>query len=164
MIFKLLKGNQLRISIQKVLVMNPLDYLLRLTSTVSAPFLDRTLKKLSSNRKINYLLNRLETKRLQKIDEVKKILIIPDINIGDAVIAQSFISPIKNSFPARSVAASAGLRSLTSDAYADITSGSCVNSCVSPIPTSYAILGTGLPETTSMHLCALPSQIAPSPQ
>ena len=99
MIFKLLKGNQLRISIQKVLVMNPLDYLLRLTSTVSAPFLDRTLKKLSSNRKINYLLNRLETKRLQKIDEVKKILIIPDINIGDAVIAQSFISPIKNSFP-----------------------------------------------------------------
>ena len=79
--------------------MIPIEHLARLTSKISAPFLDRTLKALSSSKKINNFLKRLETKRLRKIDRLKRILIIPDINIGDAIITQSFISPLKYFFP-----------------------------------------------------------------
>jgi ADP-heptose:LPS heptosyltransferase len=75
------------------------EQIARLASKISAPFMDRTLKSLASSERIDKLLKRLEFRRLQKIDELKRILIIPDINIGDAVIAQSFISPLKNSFP-----------------------------------------------------------------
>jgi len=75
------------------------EHIARLVSKISAPFLDRTLKSLASSERINKLLKRLESRRLQKIDKLKRILIIPDINIGDAVIAQSFISPLKNFFP-----------------------------------------------------------------
>jgi ADP-heptose:LPS heptosyltransferase len=79
--------------------MIPIEHLARLTSKISAPFLDQTLKALSSNRKINNFLKRLEIKHLHKIDKPKRILIIPDINIGDAIITQSFISPLKYFFP-----------------------------------------------------------------
>lgn len=79
--------------------MIPVEHLARLTSKISAPFLDRTLKALSSSKKINNFLKRLETKRLRKIDRPERILIIPDINIGDAIITQSFISPLKSFFP-----------------------------------------------------------------
>lgn len=75
------------------------EHLARLTSKISAPFLDQTLKALSSNKKINNFLKRLEIKHLHKIDKPKRILIIPDINIGDAIITQSFISPLKYFFP-----------------------------------------------------------------
>lgn len=78
--------------------MTLIEHLARLTSKISAPFLDRTLKTLSSSKKINNYLKRLEIKRLRKIDELKRVLIIPDINIGDAVITQSFISPLKKFF------------------------------------------------------------------
>jgi heptosyltransferase-2 len=76
-----------------------IDQLARLTSKISSPFLDRTIKTLSSSKKINNFLKRLETKHLRKIDKPKRILVIPDINIGDAVITQSFISPLKYFFP-----------------------------------------------------------------
>jgi len=79
--------------------MTPLEYLARLTSKISAPFLDRALKALSSSKKINNFLRILETKHLHKIEKPKRILIIPDINIGDAIITQSFISPLKYYFP-----------------------------------------------------------------
>lgn len=79
--------------------MIPIEHLARLTSKISAPFLDRTLKALSSSKKINNFLKRVETKRLRKIDRPERILIIPDINIGDAIITQSFISPLKYFFP-----------------------------------------------------------------
>lgn len=79
--------------------MIPIYYFASLVSKISAPFLDQTLKTLSSNERINNFLKRLETKRLRKIDNPKRILIIPDINIGDAIITQSFISPLRNFFP-----------------------------------------------------------------
>lgn len=75
-----------------------LEHITRLTSKISAPFLDRSLKTLASSKRINNFLKRSEFKRLQKIDKLKRILIIPDINIGDAVITQSFVSPLKSIF------------------------------------------------------------------
>lgn len=76
-----------------------LEHLARLTSRISAPFLDRILKNLSTSKRINNFLKKLETKRLCNMDKLKRILVIPDINIGDAIITQSFISPLKNIFP-----------------------------------------------------------------
>jgi ADP-heptose:LPS heptosyltransferase len=79
--------------------MTHLEHFLRLTSRISAPFLDRILKALSTNKRINNFLKKLETKRLCNIDNLKRILIISDINIGDAIITQSFVFPLKNIFP-----------------------------------------------------------------
>ena len=71
----------------------------RSISRISAPFLDRILKNLSANKTVNDFLKKLEIKRLGNIYKLKRVLIIPDINIGDAIITQSFISPLKNIFP-----------------------------------------------------------------
>ena len=73
--------------------------LARFVSRISSRFIDRTLKALSSSIKINNHLNRLEAKRLGKIGKPERILVVSDINIGDAIITQSFISPLKESYP-----------------------------------------------------------------
>jgi len=79
--------------------MTHFEHLARLTSRISSSFLDRILKALSTNKRFNNFLKKLETKRLCNMDKLKRILVIPDINIGDAIITQSFISPLKNIFP-----------------------------------------------------------------
>lgn len=71
----------------------------RFVSRISSRFIDWTLKALSSSIKINNHLNRLEAKRLHKIGNPERILVVSDINIGDAIITQSFISPLKESYP-----------------------------------------------------------------
>ncbi|NQT80700.1 MAG: glycosyltransferase family 9 protein [Candidatus Aminicenantes bacterium] len=75
------------------------EHVVRLLSKISSPFLDRTLKTLASSKKTNQILRKIDSHRLNKINELSKVLIIPDINIGDAVITQSFIATLKNAFP-----------------------------------------------------------------
>ena len=76
-----------------------LEQFLRPILRISSPLVDRTLIRLSFNKKINRLLRKKETRKLHQIDRLKKILIVPDVNIGDALIGQSFISPLKNTIP-----------------------------------------------------------------
>ncbi|UCE41625.1 MAG: glycosyltransferase family 9 protein [Candidatus Aminicenantes bacterium] len=75
------------------------DQVLRPISRISSPLIDRTLKRLSFNEKLNRYLKKRNSKKLLQIGRLKKVLIIPDINIGDAMIGQSFIAPMKKAFP-----------------------------------------------------------------
>ena len=68
-------------------------------SKISAQGIDRIVKALVSNQNVNNLLNKLEAKRLRQLDNLKRILIIADINIGDAVNTQSFLGVLKHFFP-----------------------------------------------------------------
>lgn len=76
-----------------------LEHLSRLIFRVSSPFLDWTLKRLSSSQMIHSLLKAREDKHFRNINGLKRILIVPGINIGDALMAQPFIAPLKKSNP-----------------------------------------------------------------
>ncbi len=76
-----------------------LEYLSRLIFRVSSPFLDWALKKLSSSQRIHSLLKAREDKHFRSINGLKRILIVAGINIGDALMAQPFIAPLKKSNP-----------------------------------------------------------------
>jgi len=75
------------------------DQVLRPIARISSPIIDSALKRLSFNKKLNLFLKKKNSKKLLQIGRLKKVLIISDINIGDALICQSFIAPIKNAFP-----------------------------------------------------------------
>lgn len=79
--------------------MASVEQVARWTSRLSGPLIDRILKALSSSKKTHNFIKHLERKRIRSIQNLKRILIIPDINIGDAVLTQSFISPLKKAFP-----------------------------------------------------------------
>lgn len=76
-----------------------LEPFLRFAFRISSPFLDRAVIKLSSSQKIRNLLKTREEKHFRKVNGVERILIIAGINIGDAIMAQSFIAPLRNSYP-----------------------------------------------------------------
>jgi len=75
------------------------EQLTRQLIRISSPALDRAVKRLSFNKKLNRFLKARNTKKLSHIGRLKKVLVIPDINIGDAMIGQSFIAPMKKAFP-----------------------------------------------------------------
>ena len=75
------------------------DQVLRPIARISSPLIDSALKRLSFNQKLNRFLKKRNSKKLLQINRLKRVLIIPDINIGDAMIGQSFIAPLKNAFP-----------------------------------------------------------------
>ena len=75
------------------------DQVLRPIARISSPLIDSALKRLSFNEKLNHFLKKRNSKKLLQIGRLKKVLVIPDINIGDAMICQSFIAPLKKAFP-----------------------------------------------------------------
>jgi ADP-heptose:LPS heptosyltransferase len=75
------------------------EQLTRQLIRISSPVLDRAVKRLSFNKKLNRFLKKRNAKKLLQIGRLKKVLVIPDINIGDAMICQSFIAPMKKTFP-----------------------------------------------------------------
>lgn len=79
--------------------MKTIERFARSIAQISTPLIDRILKWLSCSRQVTGLLKFLETRRLNQITHLQRILIIPDINIGDAIITQGFIPPFKNFFP-----------------------------------------------------------------
>jgi ADP-heptose:LPS heptosyltransferase len=76
-----------------------IDQALRPIARISSPLIDSTLKAFSFNKKINRFLKKRNSNKLRRVGRLKKALIIPDINIGDAMICQSFIAPLKKAFP-----------------------------------------------------------------
>ncbi len=66
---------------------------------ISSPFLDRFLKFISCSKTLDSLLKKRENKKLRKINNPEKFLIVPDINIGDAINHQAFIEKIKQYLP-----------------------------------------------------------------
>jgi len=62
------------------------EQLTRQLIRISSPVLDRVVKRLSFNKKLNRFLKKRNSKKLFQIGRLKKILVIPDINIGDAMI------------------------------------------------------------------------------
>jgi ADP-heptose:LPS heptosyltransferase len=76
-----------------------IEHLSRLGFRISAPLLDSIVKKLSSIRTIHDFLLARENKRLLKVGALRKILVVGGINIGDAVVTQPFIFPLKKFFP-----------------------------------------------------------------
>jgi ADP-heptose:LPS heptosyltransferase len=79
--------------------MKTIENLARSMARISTPLIDRILKMLSCSRKLHGFLKTLEIKRLDRIDRLKRVLIVPDINIGDAIMTQAFIPPLRNFFP-----------------------------------------------------------------
>jgi ADP-heptose:LPS heptosyltransferase len=76
-----------------------LESILRPFSRVSTRFMDRTIKYLANNEALYSCIRCLERRRIQSIDCLSRILIIPDINIGDAVLGQVSVSVLKQLFP-----------------------------------------------------------------
>lgn len=75
------------------------EWIARTASKISPKFVDHSLKSLAMSGGIDNILDKLQSFQLRKVNTPKKILVIPGINIGDAVIVQSFITFLKNSFP-----------------------------------------------------------------
>jgi len=76
-----------------------IEHTTRILTRISSPLLDTMLKFLASRRSVQLLLGWNEARRFGKIHHPRSTLIISDINIGDAVIVQSFIGLLKKSFP-----------------------------------------------------------------
>lgn len=75
------------------------EQLIRPFTRISSPLIDSAVKRLSFSENLNRHLKRRNARKLLQIDRLKKVLVIPDINIGDAMICQSFIAPIKYALP-----------------------------------------------------------------
>ncbi len=79
--------------------MKSVKHLSRPISRISKPLIEWIAKGLFCSRQFSGLLKILEKKRLSRITHLKKVLIVPDINIGDAIMTQVFIPAFKNFFP-----------------------------------------------------------------
>jgi heptosyltransferase-1/heptosyltransferase I len=76
-----------------------LESIFRPAARMSAPFMDRALQRMANSRSIERTLDFLEERRVRRIDRLDSVLIVPDINIGDAVIGQSAPAVLKQFFP-----------------------------------------------------------------
>ena len=75
------------------------EYAARLFSRVSPTLADSLVRNLAAQPLVRDLIRGSEKRRLRTGHAPREILIIPDINIGDAVIAQSLGALIKASYP-----------------------------------------------------------------
>lgn len=71
----------------------------RIISRFFPALVDRILKTAASLELTHCILNKIELFQLKKINKLKNILVIPDINIGDAVISQTIIATLRCAFP-----------------------------------------------------------------
>jgi ADP-heptose:LPS heptosyltransferase len=76
-----------------------IEQLSRFAFRISSPLLDRTIKTLSSCKRLQRFLKSRERKHLSKIKNLKRILVVAGINIGDALMSQPFIASLKESNP-----------------------------------------------------------------
>lgn len=76
-----------------------IEYAARLFSRVSPTLADSLVRNLGAQPLVRDLIRWSEQRRLRTKSPPKRILIIPDINIGDAVIAQSLSVLLKTSYP-----------------------------------------------------------------
>jgi len=76
-----------------------LEHAIRLILNISPKLLDLSIKKTARSKNIHSFLKKVERRRLNKINKLENVLVIPDINIGDAIILQSFLSNLKKYSP-----------------------------------------------------------------
>ena len=79
--------------------MKKIEQLSKSASRLSSPLAEWILKRLSFSRQVDRFLKSLEIKRICRIFHFKKLLVISDVHIGDAVLIQSVIPPFKKYFP-----------------------------------------------------------------
>jgi len=79
--------------------MKYLELLVRVSDRISSPLLDSILKFISHQKYLDSLIRRIEDHKINKLENVNKFLIVPDINIGDALNHQPFIEVLKKYFP-----------------------------------------------------------------
>jgi len=71
----------------------------RVISRFSPTLVDRIVRIVASSELTHHLLKIIEFSRLKKIKKLKNVLVISDINIGDAVISQTVIATLRRAFP-----------------------------------------------------------------
>ena len=76
-----------------------IEHAIRLILNIFPKLVDFSLRKTARSKNIHSFLQTVERRRLNKINILENVLVISDINIGDAIILQSFISNLKNYFP-----------------------------------------------------------------
>ncbi len=76
-----------------------LEHAIRLILNISPKLVDLSIKKTARSKNIHSFLRTIERRRLNKINKLENVLVIPDINIGDAIILQSFLSNLKKYSP-----------------------------------------------------------------
>ena len=76
-----------------------LEQTTRTIANLSSPLVHHAVKALAASKVINHILKKVEAHHLRKIERLNDILVVSDMNIGDAVILQSFITSLKAAFP-----------------------------------------------------------------
>ncbi len=76
-----------------------LEQAVRVITNLSSPFAHHAVKALASSKTVNHILKKVEAYRLGNVERLNEILVVSDMNIGDAVIVQSFITSLKAAFP-----------------------------------------------------------------
>lgn len=79
--------------------MSSLEHLVRISSRITSKNVEKVITLLVSSQNFLNFLKKREIQDLQRIDKIKKILIIPDINIGDAINFQAFLNVLKKTYP-----------------------------------------------------------------
>ncbi len=71
----------------------------RIAERISSPFLDCFLKFIAHRKNLDSFIQSREDKKIRKLENPKKFLVVPDINIGDALNHQAFIEKLKQYLP-----------------------------------------------------------------
>ncbi|MBD3415217.1 MAG: hypothetical protein GF421_12415 [Candidatus Aminicenantes bacterium] len=79
--------------------MKSIEKTVRYIDRISSPFLDFTLRFLSNRKNLDSLIKLFEDLHLKKLRPPYKFLIVPDINIGDALNHQPFVQILKKNLP-----------------------------------------------------------------
>jgi len=79
--------------------MKSIERAVKFVDRISTPFLEFILKFISHSKRFDSLFQWIETRNIRKLQHPNKFLIVPDINIGDAINHQPFIATLKKCFP-----------------------------------------------------------------
>ncbi|MBS3820113.1 hypothetical protein KGY73_11515 [bacterium] len=79
--------------------MPSLEKIVRISTKLANRNVDRFIKFLAANPNFHNFLKKKEVQELQEVDGLNRILLIPDINIGDALNFQAFIAVLKQFYP-----------------------------------------------------------------
>lgn len=79
--------------------MKHIERAVRLVDRISSPLLDSFLRFISHSRRLDAFIQQWEDKSLRKLNNPHRFLIVPDVNIGDALNHQPFAEVLKKCFP-----------------------------------------------------------------
>ncbi|MFW6140180.1 MAG: glycosyltransferase family 9 protein [Acidobacteriota bacterium] len=79
--------------------MKYIERVVRAADRISSPSLDSLLKFISQRKNLAAFIQWAEDQNIKKLDNINKFLIVPDINLGDALNQQPFIEMLKKYLP-----------------------------------------------------------------